>query len=121
MAKLIAEFTLDKEGAPQLLTRSDLRHYRITLRVVDAPRDSIGITYHLHETYYDPVREVNSPKNDFAEEITAYGNFDIVAEISRPLKIDRIRRSLYSALKESHPAISANDKIKQALNDIREN
>jgi hypothetical protein len=80
--KLRASFDLDDSGQPKYVERDGLKHYRIRLNVEGAPAQSASVTYQLHPSYWDPVREVFDPKNGFAEEITSYGDFDVRASVS---------------------------------------
>jgi hypothetical protein len=110
-----AHFVLDDQGKPTELAPG---HYGIRLSIKGAPADAYAVTYHLHPTYYDPVRESNDAANSFSQEITSYGNFDVTAKIRTKSGPSLLRRSLYDALCESHDRDS---KVQQALQGIRAN
>ena len=120
MAELKATFMLDKDGKPKYIPADKHRHYAIQLSVEGAPEQSIGVTYQLHESYYDPLREAYDASTGFLETITSYGDYDIVAMIrSKPRSI-KIKSSLYEALKRTY-SDTDNPDILRALNDIKEN
>ena len=80
--KIAAKFVLDSEGHPVVVkasAESELKHYKIELFLVDPPSSAESVTYELHSSYYDPVREVvRSSENDpFVEPITSYGDYTI--------------------------------------------
>lgn len=119
MAELKARFVLGEDGKPKYISDGTLRHYVIELFMEGVPADAIGVTYQLHETYHDPLREAYEPSKGYPEEITSYGDYDIVATVRvkpRPMKI---KSSLYDALKRTYGETSAPD-ILQALNTIKE-
>jgi transcription initiation factor IIF auxiliary subunit len=117
ITKIKATFLLDVEAKPK---GRDSGHYAIKIFVENPPEDAYAVTYRLHETYYDPVREVYNREDGFAEVLTSYGDYEIQARIRTKSFPIELNRSLYDALEESH----RNDRdasIVKALNDIHDN
>ena len=92
------------------------KHYGILISIKNAPEDTHAVTYELHETYVDPVREVFKCPN-FEFEITSYGNYTIKAKIRRKSYTNFISRLLSEALRESYENRSNLD-IQNAIKDI---
>jgi len=82
------------------------------------PHDAYAVTYRLHPTYYDPIRESITRADGFAEEITSYGNYVITARIRTKSFAVELRRSLYDALHDTH-GNDTEPSIIDALKDIR--
>jgi hypothetical protein len=76
---LVAEFVTDEKGVPKFRPGGSYMHYNIRLKVKGAPEDAYAVTYGLHETYYDPIRESRDINEDFLEEITSYGDYPVQA------------------------------------------
>jgi len=117
MTSLRARFVLDNTKRPTCIRRKDLLHYAIELFVEDAPDDAIGTTYELDETYYDPLLESRDGASGFAGQITAYGDYIVMATV-RSKKPIRLRKSLYAALGETYSGMTDPD-IRKALADIQ--
>jgi hypothetical protein len=87
---LKAAFELDAAGKPAFVERDGIRHYWIRLSVENAPAEAVSVTYRLHDSYWDPVREVpRSSAADFGERISSFGDFVVQASLSgttRPLR-----------------------------------
>jgi hypothetical protein len=118
MAELKARFIMNEVGKPKYISSDNVRHYAIELFVEGAPKDAIGVTYQLHETYFDPLREAHDASHDFLVEITSYGDYDIVATLRTKPYSTRIKNSLYDALKGTYGE-TTDQYILMALNDIR--
>jgi len=114
---LKAKFILDAQGKPKGRASGD---YQIKLFVENVPSDAYAVTYRLDESYYDPAREAINRVDDFAEEITSYGNYLIIARIRAKSSPKEIRRSLYDALMDFHRG-NDDPSIMKALKDIAEN
>src|SRR5262245_26298912 len=115
MTQLKASFVLDQNGKPRIYTDTGgKQHYAINLFMADIPTDTIGVTYQLDKTYRDPLRDVSDPSRGFQEEITSYGDYDIVATCKTKPRPTRIRSSLYDALLRTYSGTQDPD-IKQAL------
>jgi hypothetical protein len=101
-----ARFVIGADGVPETLrgpkdpTR---KHYRIELFTEAAPESARTITYELHPTYYDRMREVvrGGEKDEFVERITSYGDYDIRLAVSGSTHLIDVSR-LTDALKRSH-------------------
>ena len=102
LPKILAEFITDAKGRPQILTGPSHQHYRIRLYLKDAPDDVSRVTYKLHESYRQPVREVPVGVPDFAEEITLFGDHTITAVIRRRGGTDLVTNRLSDALAETY-------------------
>src|SRR5689334_1693521 len=100
--KILAQFITDAKGRPQYLTGPSHKHYRIRLFLKDTPEDVNRVTYKLHESYRQPVREVPVGVPDFAEEITSFGDHTITAVIRRRGGTDLVTNRLSDALTEAY-------------------
>lgn len=114
--RIRAEFVLDAQGRP-LRYGSDPAHYRIRLWVDGAPHDAHAVNWELHETYFDPVREVLR-KPGFVEEITSYGDFVITARIRSRKRHEQASALLSEALASTYGA-GATDEVRAAIGAIR--
>ncbi len=120
-----ASFVLDASEKPSYFlyeyTPSPThKNYRIRLYVVNTPADAYAVTYTLHETYYDPVRESRDRANEFPLEITSYGDFIVLALVRSKEGAMTVSALLSSALEAGYgPNLSA--EIQEALRDIRSN
>lgn len=121
MPKIKAAFTLKKGEPVVAYEEGDTRHYSVKLSVEGAPDDTRSVTYRLHETFYDPIREVRRERqgkaNDFEEEIETYGDFEILTTVRSSEGETRVRRGLTAALLETHGE-DANEAIKKAIREI---
>lgn len=117
---LLAKFVIDSSGIPKAGYSGPPIHYYIRLMVKDAPDDTYAVTYELHETYYEPVRESRRSSEDFVEEITSYGDYLVRAIVRGKSQTQTLVAELSEALARGH----LNEKssaIEKALNDIRMN
>jgi transcription initiation factor IIF auxiliary subunit len=96
--RIRAEFVLDKEKKDPIEVEGN---YRIKLFVEGAPDDTYAVTYKLHESYYDPLREARERPN-FEEEITSYGDYAVRAVIQRMKKSEEISETLSTALRRTY-------------------
>jgi hypothetical protein len=115
--KLLARFILDNAGAPQW--DEDDNGYWIRLFVSDVPEDTYGVIYELHESYNDPIRE-GKKKPEFAEEITSFGDYSVVAKLRRKTRTDQLARLLSKALRDGHES-DMTASVDQAIQDLKEN
>jgi len=97
--KVRARFVLDQDGKPKGRSTGN---YEIELYVEGAPEGTHAVTYHLDESYYDPVREARDPEKNFAESITSCGDFSIKVKIRTRDGAILAVRSLYDSLAETH-------------------
>lgn len=100
--KIRVEFALDANHSPIAISSKGKTHYKIRLFVEDVPEDAHAVTYQLHETYYDPTREVRRDKEKFQEDITSYGDYTIRADIRRKKYCDYASTTLSKALRETY-------------------
>ena len=117
---LIAKFVLDAEGAPKVAYAGDPPHYRIALTVSGAPEDAYAVTYELHESYYEPVRESRRRADDFVEEITSYGDYEVRATVRGKRRTQMVVAGLSDALELGH-AKDRSGAIETALSNIKSN
>jgi len=115
-----ATFNLDENGKPELIQDGEFKHYRISLQLENPPQDTYAVTYLLHETYYDPVRESRDRKSGFAEELTSYGDYTIQAKVRTRDSVETLAIPLSTALERAY-AGNRTPQIEAALRDIREN
>lgn len=112
-----ATFELDAAGRPTAVESDELRHYRIKLRVDDAPPDTYAVTYTLDDSYYDAVREVLDSEARFEEHLTSYGDYTVQAKIRSPDGVTTVAVPLSTALSKGHVE-GLNSAIEGALHDI---
>ena len=118
--KIMASFVLDDVGKPKKIESGKNKHYKLHISVKDAPEDTYAVTYFLHPTYYDPMREARNKDINFAEELTSYGDYEVQAKLrSRDFPLP-LKRNLYDALMDTYAGTSEPE-ILQALRDIKEN
>jgi len=115
-----ATFQLDEQGKPEMIHKKDLKNYRIRLQIEGAPDDTYAVTYVLHETYYEPVRESRDYYTGFPEDLTSYGDYNVQAKIRTKSGILTVASLLSEALKAGHKGEMTPD-IETALKDIGEN
>jgi hypothetical protein len=87
MATIRAEFVLDSRRKPLFSADGQFTHYRIRLWLDGAPAGTSSVTYRLHESYGEPLREVRGGPL-WEEEITSYGDFTIKALLRWPGDFD---------------------------------
>ena len=116
---ICAEFKLDKHDKPIAYVHTPYKHYLIKIFIENAPEDTHAVTYELHESYVDPVREVFKGKDtpNFELYITSYGDYEIKAKIRQKNYSKFISRGLSEALRETYKNTS-NPDIQDAINDI---
>ena len=115
---LIATFDLDEAGQPRFIRHGDRKHYGIRLRIAEPPPDTYAVTYLLHETYYDPVRESRDRVSGFAEDLTSYGDFTVQAKIRTRDGVQTVATPLSRALTDGH-APNLTPPIASAIEEIR--
>lgn len=120
LPRIKATFQLDEIGKPVMIQQGSLRHYRIRLEVEGVPEDTYAVTYVLHETYHDPIRESRDRTKGFAEDLTSYGDYTVQAKIRTRGGVLTIASSLSIALATGH-AGKLTPPVESALKDIREN
>jgi hypothetical protein len=113
--RICAEFILDKAGKEPLEIEG--KNYRVKLFIEGAPEDTHAVTYKLHESYYDRLREVRErPK--FEEEITSYGDYPVQAVIRRKNQSEVISDRLSTALRRRY-GDNPSPRINSAIQQIR--
>jgi hypothetical protein len=96
-------------------------HYKIRLYIRNAPSDTDVVTYKLHPTFQNPIREVRkAPESpECSLDIFSYGDFEITAEVRTSSRSYEINRRLSDALKAENDSPSPLER--QALKEICEN
>lgn len=119
--RLVAEFVLDAEGKPRFSETGDARHYQIMLKLLGAPTEVQSVTYKLHESYWDPLREVFRDKRpDFSEPITSFGDYRVVASVSGSKQAGlRVEGRLADLLADSVPPAADKAAVEKALKDLK--
>lgn len=118
---ICAEFQLDETGNPEFLTKR-YKHYYIKLFIKNSPKNAYLVTYELHESYPDPVREVfgrqdTSGTDNFELRTTSYGDYLIKASVRTKDYVSLLSKMVSEALQESYGDIK-NQAIRDALEDI---
>lgn len=124
--RILASLVRDKSGAPEFFVDSGgLKHYKIVIEVPAPYTLESTATLRLHESFWDPVRELFKAKDSgkFTERITSYGDFNIEVLLNdaqnRPI---RLRRRLTEALKDGLVANSVEEAeqgaVLKAISDL---
>ena len=119
-ARIIVKFILDEAGKPRFTEVRNHKHYKISIHIETPPRDTYAVTYYLHESYFDPVREIRDSVSNFAFQTTSYGDYTIRAKIRTKSGSFTTRKRLYISLKESY-IDTTSPEIEAALRDIYNN
>ena len=101
---LKAEFLL-ADGKPMQLTTHNFKnaHYKVRLSIGNLPNTTYSVTYRLHESFYNPVREIFEGKTDgFPLQISTYGDFIVRAEVNSGTGVNAIAKSLTKALRDHY-------------------
>jgi serine/threonine protein kinase len=100
-ARIRAVFVLDGNQKPLMADDGRYVHYRIRLSVDNSPEGTSSVTYGLHESYGEPLREVSHGPS-YEEDITAYGLFEVKALIRYKKTFDMVSANLGDVLRESY-------------------
>ena len=119
MPIIMAEFEVDDEGKPICIESDGLQHFRIKLKVADAPSDAYAVTYHLDPTYHEPVREARDVASGFVEELTSYGDYTVNAKIRSKTGVSAVATRLSRALEKTYKSTDSPG-ITEALTYIRD-
>src|SRR5262245_23996833 len=114
-AELVARFVTDQSGQPIYDSFGDKRHYHIELSVRNAPADTYAVTYHLHSSYFDPIRECSDKKSGFREQITSYGDYTVQAKVRGLKERVFLEGMLTKLLEQSYAAEKKNQDIDSAI------
>ena len=119
-----AQFVLDQHGKPVFDKGQDHKHYKIHLSIKGMPEHAESVSYTLHSTYYNPVREIFKKERgeQFQEEITSYGDFDIKAVVSGFNKETQssLSNALETSIKDYETTVD-HAAIDEALKEIKDN
>jgi len=111
--KIRAAFVLDSQKRPLFSDDGHHVHYRVKLWLEDAPSDAHTVTYKLHDSYAEPLREVRQGPH-YEEELTSYGDYVIKALVRCKKDFDVVSAGLLSALRETYVG-NKNAEISSAL------
>jgi YEATS family len=114
-----ASFVLDAQQHLQTIQQQKYVHYRIKLNILDYPPSTYAVTYRLHQSYRNPIREIRSPgvTEGFPLNITTYGDFDVRAEIRTSERSYRISRRISEALRATYSQ-ARSPEIEKAIEQI---
>lgn len=118
--KLRAEFVVDPTGEPMAVPGKTATHYKIRLFVEGAPASTTRVTYTLHESYRQPVRDVPFGVKDFEEQITSYGNYTVKATVRTREGVRLLSIDLAEALREHYASARAGSRVEEAIAAIAE-
>src|SRR3972149_5832917 len=117
--KAIARFKLDPSGQPVFVEgEGGTKHYVFDLSLPPVTPEVSIVTYRLHPTYYDPVRESEDPVTHFQEQITSFGDYrlNIEAAVGGRLLAERV--NLSERLREGRRSGPTSPGIAQAIETI---
>ena len=114
---LVARFKLDRSGQPEMLQSGGTTHYKIRIGVESPPDDTYAVTYRLHDSYYNPLRESRDKEARFEEELTSYGDYLVRADVRTLHRVESLAGSLSEALRRGHREDS-NPAIIHAIDEI---
>lgn len=105
--RITARFLRDTDERPlSIVDASGTRQSSIELAIEGAPEDATGVTYLIHESYFDPIREsqpgsrrgTTTADIRFPQEITCHGDPELSARIETPRGSVVVRERLSRAL-----------------------
>lgn len=117
--KLKLEFVLDEKGEPLKIESGGVPHYEIKVSVENAPKDAYGVTYRLHSSYFDPVREVLDTADDFSEQFTTFGDYRLNARVRTDTGSHTLRESVAEGLTRTYSDSQVSAPIAEALQSIK--
>ena len=123
---LKAQFKLDNNQKPEFFEENEkgktYRIYKINLIAAPPPTAPTpqSVTFVLDESYYQPVRKARRKGDQFTEEITSYGDFNIVTKFQAGDYITAKTAQLADLLKKGY-AGAMNDAIEEAIQRIEQN
>jgi hypothetical protein len=119
---LKARFRLDARGEPLWDEDEEGYYYFIQLRLESPNRVKIDkVTYVLDSTYYDPVRVSKDRDNDFAEEISSYGDYVLTVRVQMGKHLYVQEAWLSTLLEAGHAGEADTGPIRDAIEDIKAN
>jgi hypothetical protein len=119
--KLLAEFQLD-ENKPIAIHIAGQTHFRIRLFLKDVPSGVNSVTYQLHHSYPNAIREVPVGVPNFSELISSYGDYNITVILrdTSSSTLSLISTPLSSALEENYKDTPSAE-IRAAIEKIKQN
>jgi hypothetical protein len=122
--QLKARFRLDAEGEPMYERHPDDRRLRVyTIDVfLETPRASAikGVTYFMDDpSFVDPEGFSDDADNQFQEEITSYGDVEIVVTVEMADGHQYVQRAWLSNMLENGHADDMTPPVRAALERIK--
>jgi hypothetical protein len=124
--RLKAQFRLDSDGQPMYEPHDDdprLRVYTIDV-VLASPRakEIKGVGYYMDDpSYVDPAGYSDDADNEFREEITSYGDVEIVVTVDMSNQKKYVQRAWLSNMLENGHADDMTPQIRAAIQRIQVN
>lgn len=120
---LCARFRLDSNGIPVSGVEDGTTFYFIVLTLESPHAEKVQkVTYFLDAaTYWEPERVSKNRRNQFAEEITSYGDFLVRVEVAMEGARFAQKALLSDMLTEGHKLDGSNPAIQNAIVYIRSN
>lgn len=115
--RLLAKFELDENGEPATYMGKKYKHYRIILFLENVPPNIYSVTYQLHESYKNRVREIPIGIPNFQERIGSYGDYTITVTMQGVSDAQAFATKLSDALKRNY-SNETNEKIIRAIEEI---
>lgn len=115
--EIVAQFELKASGEPEFIQQQRYRHYRLRLHVRAVPDETYAVTYTLHDSYPDPVRECLDRESGFEIRLTSYGDYTVQAHVRSKSGSLVVARLLSSALRAGHSSKSS-PQVEDALRDV---
>jgi hypothetical protein len=112
--KIKAVFVTDANGEPEYIESGGVKHFKIQLQMEGTPKDAYAVTYELHKSYYDAIRENHDRDEGFREDLTSYGNYDIKVKVRSRQGTSMLITSLVDALLAGH-ADNRTKAVEQAI------
>jgi hypothetical protein len=119
--RMVAEFLLDENKLPRTVRLRDggLIHYKVRLYIENLSKEVYAVTYSLHESFINPLREVRRDSSGmFSLEISTYGDFVVQARIRAKVGTYTLAESVSRALEAFYGA-NAGQAIKDAIQIIK--
>jgi hypothetical protein len=115
-----AQLVLDANNHPEFIESGSRKHYKIRLQLITANTDVRLVVFKLDPSYYNTLRESTDPSNNYAVDITTYGDYNFIVEVTVGTEVARQEFRLSALLEKFHQPVE-NAEIQQALDYITQN
>lgn len=116
--KVEAHLVLDANNHPEFIESGSRKHYKMSLQLMTANAEVRLVVFKLDPTYYNTLRESTDSSNHFAVDMTSYGDYNFIVEVTVGTEVARQEFRLSALLEEFHQPVE-NEQVQQALNDIK--